>query len=74
MDDISEVRAGHGTDVFNAITKGRKGLSNFEIGSGKELDVTRQNCFSIVFKGDTKPLDLVSEDVVTKNIWVSAEH
>ena len=72
LDDISEVRAGHGTDIFNTITKAKNGLSNFDVGSGKKLDITRNNCFSIIFKDDRRPLDLVAEDVVTRRFWVSS--
>ena len=72
MDDISEVRAGHGTDVFNKVTKDKKPneLIHFDIGSGKKLDLTRHHCFSIIFKGHTRPLDLVSEDITHWKYWV----
>ena len=73
LDDISEVRAGHGTDVFNNIAKERKsnGLTTFDVGSGKNLDVTGKHCFSIIFKDDRMPIDLVSDDTVIRNYWVS---
>ena len=72
LDDISEVRIGHGTDVFNSVTKDKKvdNLTNFDVGSGKKLDITRNHCFSIIFKGNERPLDLVSENIANRNFWV----
>ena len=73
MDDISEIRVGHGTDAFNNFTKsvGKDGLTNVEVGSGKKLDLTRGYCFSIIFKGHTRPLDLVADDFEIARLWVN---
>ena len=73
LDDMCEIRVGHGTDAFNGVTKNirKQGLTSVDVGSGKKLDITRQHCFSIIFKGDTRPLDLVSDDVTTVRLWVS---
>ena len=72
LDDISEVRVGHGTDAFNSVTKDKKvdNLTNFDVGSGKKLDITRNHCFSIIFKGTERPLDLVSDSIANRNFWV----
>ena len=73
LDDICEARPGHGTDIFNNIAKEKSngGLTAFDVGSGTKLDVTGKHCFSIIFKDDRMPLDLVSEDTVIRNYWVS---
>ena len=73
LDDMCEIRVGHGTDTFNGVTKNTRkdGLANVDVGSGKKLNITRQHCFSIIFKGNTRPLDLVSDDVATAKLWVS---
>ena len=70
---MCEIRVGHGTDTFNGVTKNvrKDGLANVDVGSGKKLNITRQHCFSIIFKGNTRPLDLVSDDVATARLWVS---
>ena len=72
LDDICEVRMGHGTDVFNCVTKDKKAdnLTSIDVGSGKKLDITRNHCFSIIFKGNQRPLDLVSENIAHRNFWV----
>ena len=72
LDDISEVRVGHGTDVFNSVTKDKKvdTLTNFDVGTGKKVDITRNHCFSIIFKGNERPLDLVSDNIANRNFWV----
>jgi len=72
LDDMCEIRVGHGTDTFNGVTKNirKDGLANVDVGSGKKLNITRQHCFSIIFKGNTRPLDLVSDDVATAKLWV----
>ena len=74
LDDISEIRLGHGTDTFNNVTKkiGKDSLTNVDVGSGKKLDISRQHCFSICFKGHTRPLDLVADDINNVGLWVSS--
>ena len=74
LDDISEIRLGHGTDTFNNVTKkiGKDSWTNVDVGSGKKLDISRQHCFSICFKGHTRPLDLVADDVTNVGLWVNS--
>ena len=58
LGDIAEVRLGHTTDTFNKLVKqvtdGKPKLDN--------VNCPRDLCFSIVFKDDTPPLDLVAND------------
>lgn len=73
--DIAEVRAGHGTDTFNAMTKrskdemkkGPKQIFEHQVG---DMDCGTELCFSLVFKDATPPLDLVAEDNNTRDLWV----
>ena len=36
----------------------------------KELDAAEDKCFSITFKDHSPPLDLLAEDISTRNMWV----
>ena len=72
LNEISEVRPGHGTDIFNNMLKekGEHGLANYDVGSGKKIDINQSNCFSIIFKDDRGPLDLVAEEQTIRDYWV----
>ena len=71
LGEICEVRQGHGTDFFNNILKETASKeTNLDVGSGKKLDVDQSYCFSIIFKDDRAPLDLVAEDKTIRDQWV----
>ena len=56
--DIAEVRIGHSTDTFNKLVKQvNEGLPKLD-----GINCARDFCFSIIFKDDTPPLDLVAHD------------
>ena len=73
LDEICEVRAGHGTDMFNNVAgdKMEGSLESFDVGSGNKIDATRKNCFSIIFSSDHGPLDLVAENQTIRDQWVN---
>jgi len=62
--DVSEVRDGFQTDIFNKL-----GSSN---GKQKFRDIREDNSFSLIFKPQSNmhELDLVAEDCQTKDLWV----
>ena len=70
LDDISEVRLGHGTDTFNKLVKDTKSENKNAQPSLKNVSCEKDLCFSVVFKDDTPPLDLVANDKSTRDIWV----
>ena len=74
LDDICEIRYGHGTDVFNSLVKDKSehDRANFRVSPAAVIDVNRWCCFSIVFKDERMPLDLIAEDELTRNHWVDA--
>ena len=74
ISELCEVRPNHGTDVFNAAVKKSTGSTNTSDGAKvRGLEIPRRLCFSLVFKDNVKPpLDLVSEDSDTRDLWVSA--
>jgi len=64
--DIAEVRIGHSTDTFNKLVKQvNEGLPKLD-----GINCARDFCFSIIFKDDTPPLDLVAHDSADRDIWV----
>ena len=66
LGDIAEVRFGYSTDCFNKLVKEADS-------SEPELDginCARDFCFSIIFKDDTPPLDLVAQDSIERDLWV----
>ena len=65
LSDICEVRVGHQTDPFNKLSK--KSLKDID-GVNCDQDL----CFSIVFKDDTPPLDLIAEKTSDRNTIVNA--
>ena len=68
IQNINEVRKGHGTDIFNQLL-----LQNDEkINSIPLLDnVTchKNVCFSLVFNDATPPLDLIANSVIIRDKW-----
>ena len=65
LGDLSEIRVGHQTDPFNKLSKK----------SQKDIDgvnCDQDLCFSIVFKDDTPPLDLIAEKISDRNTIVNA--
>ena len=84
LDDIAEVRAGHGTDTFNLAVKQHNSklsgqaqqnanqngaqkahkLPPLEDACVNNVSLSRNCCFSLIFKGETPPLDLIAEDQV----------
>ena len=37
----------------------------------KDVEITEDSCFSIIFKSHSKPIDLVAEDADSANKWVN---
>lgn len=67
LNDVAEVRAGHGTDVFNKIAKDAPNKEVPRIGT---RSIARERCLSYIFKDDRPPLDLVADDKETRDLWV----
>ena len=64
--DIAEVRIGHSTDTFNKLVKQvNNGLTGPKLDG---INCARDFCFSIIFKDDTPPLDLVAHDSADRYI------
>ncbi len=74
LGDIAEIRAGHGTDTFNKIVKQARESSGRPDAVPRVDDVNcaRGFAFSLIFRDDTPPLDLVAEDGNVRNLWVDA--
>jgi len=67
LGDIAEVRFGHLSDNFNKLVK--EGENN-AVPKLEGINCAKDFCFSIIFKDDTPPLDLVTHDSVDRDLWV----
>jgi len=65
-------RRGYSTDVFNAVEKRLKKSQNVQSPKRKTSKISVDHCFSIIFdkRIRSKPLDLVTDDIRTCDIWV----
>lgn len=70
LTDIAEVRIGHSTDTMNKIVKQCQAENKSNPIMIENVNCHRDFCFSLVFKDDTPPLDLVANDEETRNLWV----
>jgi len=67
LGDIAEVRSGHSSDSFNKLVKEGDDSAVPKLDG---ISCDKDFCFSIIFKDDTPPLDLVTRESVDRDLWV----
>jgi len=64
IQDIDDVRIGHGTDIFNELQKKSRTVPELN-----NLKSSKDVSFSLIFNDKRPPLDLVASDLSTRDKW-----